>query len=215
MFTYTEWRGQSSYHKTGEVAFNEYYVTARKPLWLVALRMLGVAVMVAVAYGIALPTLGMMLPVWKAAVLLAGALLIYVGIAFFFRPEADGDNMGLAGGLANDPYQYSDNINRALWQLHCCLGPGRFTAETLLDVCVCLGLAGGDEVLDENAIAASSMTAEPAQPESPNWHRPPDLSAVLTARSAGPDPPTAEPVPERAIPTLSPDRFARRRQADG
>jgi hypothetical protein len=76
--------------------------------------------------------------------------------------------MGWFGGLSNDPTQYSDNINRFLWNLHCLLGPGRFAAETLLDTCVLAGLASGEEVepsydaTDELTMAASQSETSPA-----------------------------------------------------
>ena len=46
----------------------------------------------------------------------AGGMLIYTGIAFFFRPEPNTDNLGWGGGLGNDPFQTSDNVNRFLWK---------------------------------------------------------------------------------------------------
>jgi len=114
--------------------------------------LLGVAAMVAVGAAIVMPTLliEMQLPMWQAIAITAGGMLIYTGVAFFFRPEPNTDNLGWGGGMANDPFQFSDNINRWLWKAHCVLGPGRFTAETLLDLCVFLGLAGGEEVVNNN-----------------------------------------------------------------
>src|SRR5205085_9358579 len=98
---------------------NTEYVTRKKPAWLVLLKLLGVAAMVAVGYGIALPTVAESLPLWQAIAAIAGVMLIYVGLAFFFRPEPNTDNMGWCAGGMNDPTQYSDNINRLLWKLSC------------------------------------------------------------------------------------------------
>jgi hypothetical protein len=64
--------------------------------------------------------------------------------------------MGLGGGLMNDPFQSSDNVNRILWKLSCCLAPGRFTAETFLDLCVLAGLFGGRQAAAQAAPATSS-----------------------------------------------------------
>jgi hypothetical protein len=47
----------------------------------------------------------------------------------------------------NDPTQYSDNVNRTLWKVHCLLGPGRFISETVLDCCTLVGLTA--EVSEE------------------------------------------------------------------
>jgi hypothetical protein len=148
MFSLLEFQGQSSLlHKSGTVEFNTEYHTQKKPVWLVLLKVLGTLAMVAVGAAIAVPSLlELKFPVWQAGVITAGGMLVYTGIAFFFRPEPNTDNLGFGGGMANDPFQASDNVNRFLWRLHCVLGPGRFTAETLLDVCVLIGIAKGDEV---------------------------------------------------------------------
>jgi hypothetical protein len=60
-------------------------------------------------------------------------------------------------GMSDDPFKYSDNLNRGLWDLHIWLGPGRYASETLLDVCVLLGFARGEEVIDDNAVAEESV----------------------------------------------------------
>jgi hypothetical protein len=151
MFSFSEMQGQSSQlHKSGTVGLNTEYQTRKKPAWLVLLKLLGVAAMVAVGAAIVLPTLlEFKFPLWQAIAITAGGMLLYTGIAFFIRPEPNTDNMGWGGGMANDPFQYSDNVNRFLWKAHCVLGPGRFTAETLLDTCALLGLAKGNEIADE------------------------------------------------------------------
>ena len=152
MYSITELRGQSHLlDKHGEVEIVTEYYTRKKPAWLVFVKLLGVAAMVAVGYGIGLPTAMQYLPLWQAVAAVAGVMLVYIGIAFFFRPDPNTDNMGWLGGGMNDPTQYSDNINRLLWKLHCILGPGRFTSETLLDACVLIGLARGEEVVDDSA----------------------------------------------------------------
>jgi hypothetical protein len=134
MFSYTEFRGQSSHDKHGTIELNTSYVTSKKPLWLVLVKLVVLAGMVGVAGAVLIPALGLWLPAWKAVLASAGIVLIYIGAAFFVRPQHNGDNMGWFGGMANDPFQYSDNVNRFLFQLHMVLGPGRFAAETLLDV---------------------------------------------------------------------------------
>jgi hypothetical protein len=178
MFSLTEMQGQSSLlHKSGSVEINTEYHTRRKPLWLVALKLLGVAAMVAVGAAIAVPSLlEFNFPLWQAIALTAGGMMVYTGISFFFRPEPNTDNMGWGGGVANDPFQYSDNINRFLWMAHCVLGPGRFTAESFLDMCALLGLAKGDEVAGDYSFFgrglgggdASFDASRPIAPLDPN-----------------------------------------------
>lgn len=200
MFSYHEFRGQASYHKTGTIEVNQHYYTQVKPVWLIALKVLGLVAMVAVGYAIAIPSLREVLPLWQTIVLVAGVMLIYVGVAFFVRPEPNGDNMGIAGGLANDPFQYSDNVNRWLWNFHCTLGPGRFAAETLLDVCVYLGLAGGEEVINSTDPSTADDFGD-AEPTS--WSEPVNLHAML-------GPVTQQPAPGDPQAALAPNRFARR-----
>lgn len=148
MFSWYEIAGERADPKeTGQVRLNTFYETRKKPLWLVVLKLLGLAAMVSVGFFLVLPYIP--LPPWQSVAVTSGAMLVYVGIAFFIRPEPNGNNMGFLGGLLNDPMHYSDDINRALWSAHCVLGPGRFVAETLLDLSTHLGLTA--EITAEQA----------------------------------------------------------------
>ncbi len=145
-YQWSEYQGQRSIDKHGEIRLNTEYVTTRKPGWWVSLKLLALLAMLAVGYGILVPSLLQVLPLLQSVLLASGLMFIYLGLAFFVRAEANTDNMGWFG-FANDPTQYSDNINRMLFNLHCFFGPGRFASETLLDACVLVGLATGEEVL--------------------------------------------------------------------
>jgi hypothetical protein len=137
MFSVTEMRGQSSLN-SGSVELNTDTYRQRRPAWLVLLKLLGVAAMVAVGAAISIPSLlEFEFPLWHAIAVTAGGMVAYTVIAFFVRPDPNTDNL--------------DNVNKFLWNLHCALGPGRFTSETLLDTCVLVGLVKGDEGLDEAA----------------------------------------------------------------
>src|SRR5262245_9719047 len=152
MISLGEVQGQSSLlHKSGTIEINTGFSREKKPAWLITLKLLGTAAMIAVGYGIAMPTLlEFNFPIWQAVLITAVVMAVYTVLAFYFRPEPNTDNMGIAGGLVNNPFQTSDNVNRFLWRLSCCLGPGRFTAETVLDTCVFFGLFGGPKA-QENA----------------------------------------------------------------
>lgn len=165
--TYSEYAHEHKYRdEVGTIEVNTTYVTRRKPAWLVLLKLLGLGVMIAVAVGIAYPSLRQVLPPLQSAAVIAGAILIYAGLAFFLRPEPCEENLGFSGGMYDDPYKYSDNINRSLLSMHCYLGPGRYAAETLLDACVLLGLAGGEEVLpDADEAPLSEPEGTPLQLE--------------------------------------------------
>jgi hypothetical protein len=180
MFSFTELRGQSSLDKHGAVELHTEFFRKRRPAWLVMLKILGAAAMVAVGFAIALPTLAQEvpeLPMWQAALYVGGAMLVYTAIAFFLRPEANGDNMGWFGGTSNDPTQYSDNINRFLWKAHMVLGPGRFTAETLLDTLVMVGLLRGEDPVSEEDLLPEYSGASPEAIMSSATHSPPAQSA--------------------------------------
>ncbi len=148
MVSWYEIAGERSNPKeVGRVRLNTFYETRKKSAWLVLLKLFGVGIMIAIGFYFVLPIIP--LPMWQTVAVISGVILIYVGLAFFIRPEPNGDNMGWLGGIMNDPTHYSDNMNRALWNAHCMLGPGRFIAESILDMCTLLGLTA--EITAEQA----------------------------------------------------------------
>jgi hypothetical protein len=105
MPSFTEQSGQSDKLRKADAAQTEAeHCAVRKPAWLVLLKLLGVAAIVAVGFAIALPTLLELggFPLWQSAAMTAGAMLVYTGIAYFIRPETNRDHLGAAGGPAND-----------------------------------------------------------------------------------------------------------------
>jgi hypothetical protein len=188
MFSFTEFSGQSSLDKHGTVEIHSDLCRRRRPAWLVLLKVLGVASMVAVGFAIAVPTLrdqAPQLPMWKGVVGVSAAMLLYTAIAFFIRPECNGDNMGWLGGSTNDPTQYSDNINRLLWKAHMVLGPGRFTAETLFDACVLLNLVGGKHVIEDSEELPKYSGASPEAILASAAHSPPSAPDRYVPQSVG------------------------------
>ena len=150
------------FEQAGTVEINTSYHATKKPLWLIALKLLGVAAMIAVGAAIAVPTLlEFEYPLWQAILVTALGMVVYTGIAFFIRPEPNTDNMGMGGGMGNDPYKSSDNANRFLWKLHCVLGPGRFTSETFLDTLAFVGLIKRDDPEEEAAPTFAGYAASP------------------------------------------------------
>ncbi len=73
------------------------------------------------------------LPLWQSAALVVGGTLIYVSLSYFIDPQPNTDNIGVAGGLIDHPFRYSDDLNRNLLGLKVLLGPGRFVAESICD----------------------------------------------------------------------------------
>src|SRR5207237_9215643 len=84
MFSLTEMQGQSGLlHKTGTIELNTEYHAGHKPVWLVALKLLGVVAMVAVGAAIILPTLfELQFSIWQAVFITTGLMLVYTAIAF-------------------------------------------------------------------------------------------------------------------------------------
>ena len=141
MFSFTElWGEQIGQHQRGEVEFSAENFNVRRPAWQVALKVLGSAVLVAVGYALLIPALSHWLPLVKAIAFATGILFLYVGLAFVVRPKPKLDNLGWGYGLIDDPTQYSDDINRGLFELHMFFGPGRFLAETAIDVLTLVGV---------------------------------------------------------------------------
>jgi hypothetical protein len=182
MFSFTEFGGQSSQDKHGSIQLHGEFYRRRRPAWLVLLKILGVAAMVALGLTIVILTVreeAPKYPEWKAIATALAMMAVYTAFAYFVRPEANTDNMGWFGGFGNDPGQYSDNVNRWLWKLHMFLGPGRFTAETLLDTCVLVGLIRVEDPVDESAppaytgASAEEIFAAATQPPPPAPDPPP------------------------------------------
>jgi hypothetical protein len=148
----------------GTFEFNTEHEAPKRPLWLVLLKLFGLLAMLPIGYVLVIPLLP--LPAWQSISVASGILLIYIGLAFFVRPEPDTDNLGWAGGLVDDPFHYSDDANRWLLLLHCALGPGRFASEAILDACALLGVTktvDKEAVIEEadRAVAVSGATVPP------------------------------------------------------
>jgi hypothetical protein len=59
---------------------------------------------------------------------------IYLAAGFFIHPWPDSENLGWFGGMMDDPFHWSDDYNRALMLLKFLLWPGRFLAESVVDM---------------------------------------------------------------------------------
>nr|WP_123784696.1 hypothetical protein [Pirellula staleyi] len=182
MVTYDDYLDSSlAPEDKGTLEINTEYVTTRKPMWLLALKLIGSIAMVAAVYVIALPSLMKFMSLWQAIPLVAGVLLVYQGIAFFIRAnpdidrlyyddwDCDGDSWTMFGSRRR-----AWSFSQFLLQLQMIFGPGRFVSETILDLCVEFGFAKGPEVLDPAAQDDKSrlihdilMQNDPALPTSP------------------------------------------------
>jgi hypothetical protein len=98
----------------------------------VVLLVLGVALVVwAMAEGVAAHKLGYGL----------GGVAVYLLAGWTFRPIPDTGNMGWLGGLVDNPFRFSDDINRFLIFLKIFMFPGAFAADTFFDFAVfCCGM---------------------------------------------------------------------------
>ncbi len=75
--------------------------------------------------------------------LLFGITRAYLLIAYFVLPEPDYGNMGWFGGLMDNPFRISDDLNRFLFFLRVLLIPGRFMARSIVNFFVMLSRIGG------------------------------------------------------------------------
>lgn len=142
--------------EVGDVDVNGQYEVQKRPA-IVIFKFAVVVVLLAAAVW----ALSLVLPhaSWQAPVLAVGLVLIYVGVAFFVRPKANMENMGWGGGLIDDPFHYSDDMNRGLHSLHFVLLPGRFVAGTLIDM---LALCGW-HIDDQSPSQTTQPVAEQAE----------------------------------------------------
>ena len=93
-----------------------------------------------------LATVGLFVVVWGVVFALSGgpsgdsaiALLLcstlYIIAGLNVHPSPDTSNLGWAGGLFNDPFRISDDINRSLLLFAVFLAPGRFAGEAIADM---------------------------------------------------------------------------------
>jgi hypothetical protein len=143
------------------VKFDSTYNTEKKPLDTVLVRLAMLMALFAVATAVITPPLLFLLPAWKAVVVMMGIVLIYFGLSFIIRPQVDRDNLDWRpGSLTSEP---AANLNRLLAIGHWLLTPGRFAAETLMDVCVLLGVGRANApVSNEPASAAPVGSPQPS-----------------------------------------------------
>jgi hypothetical protein len=149
----------------GLIQVNSTYITTRKPPGTVLMRIALLLVMFAGAMLLIALPLSLCLAAWEATLAAIGLVLIYGGVSFFLRPQVDAENQGWRGGAkAID----SAPLHRFLVVLHWLSAPGRFAAESLLDVCVLLGLAGGAEIGEEKTLSGP-IPLDPAPNAQEYW----------------------------------------------
>ena len=127
--------------KVGTIDFSgEHEACQCRPLVLA--RFVFVVAALPVLWYLAIPRVP--LPLWQAAGLVVGGTLMYVALSYLVNPQPDLENLGFLGGMVNDPTRRSDNQNRLLLNAQMLLGPGRFVAESLLDM-RCFFAGGRDD----------------------------------------------------------------------
>ncbi|PCJ58161.1 MAG: hypothetical protein COA79_14170 [Planctomycetota bacterium] len=61
-------------------------------------------------------------------------LFVYCLAGYFIKPKPDTSDMGYAGGLIDNPFSFSDDVNRGLLTLKIILIPGVFFAITFIQM---------------------------------------------------------------------------------
>jgi len=102
-----------------------------RPRWLVILRAVVGLGMIATPFVIA--AVGTPFSIGSVG-LVAMGMVVYLGLAHFLRPRPDFSNMGWLGGAFDNPFRYSDDVNRFLLFLSIVLWPGRFATTSILDL---------------------------------------------------------------------------------
>lgn len=171
---------ETQFNRAGTIELKQGYVAKRKPFWLVLLKLsiINVAIVsiaVAIVYTLELPVL----PVLAST---AAFFAIYCLAAFFLRPKPNTDNLGWAGGLIDDPFQYNDDINRCLIQLNVFLAPGRFITGAWVDAAVYCGLVKPRSVRQNEMVLAEQ---EQARYEKDYAERVADVEQRLAVRREG------------------------------
>ena len=72
-------------------------------------------------------------------------LLLYLLLAYFLSPKPDRSNMGWLGGLMDNPFRISDDINRFLFFLALFLLPGKimlYALQTIINTIKALSVFG-------------------------------------------------------------------------
>lgn len=141
MSLYEYWYEQYDPQPVGSVDVNTEHVAQTNPT-VVFFKLFAATLITAGMFW--LPYHFLPLQGWHSVAVSAGIVLLYIGIAFFFIPHPNSDNLGWMGGIMDDPFHYSDDWNRSLLFWRGALGPGRFVAGTILDVAVLLGIAQSD-----------------------------------------------------------------------
>ena len=104
---------------------------------------------------------------------------LYLAAGYFIHPDPNPDNLGWFGGLMNNPFRISDNVNRGLLALVVFLWPGRFVAESLMSL------------LRPPGPAAPAAPAAPPGPPPPGSPWPAPFQWPSPAPAPGPGPPAA------------------------
>ena len=112
-------------------------INLRKPSHVVMPKVAVSIALIALMYVVVFSLESVSLSVTSLAIV-TGGILVYLGIAWLVRPEANENNMGWMGGLMDAPFQHSDNFNRFLWKLKIAFMPGRFVTQSFIELATLL-----------------------------------------------------------------------------
>lgn len=70
---------------------------------------------------------------WAEVFFIFSIEILYLGIAYVFKPEPDRSNLGWFGGCIDNPFRISDDFNRSLMFLSVLLLPGRLVSIGIVD----------------------------------------------------------------------------------
>ncbi|MFZ5829084.1 MAG: hypothetical protein ACOY3P_03315 [Planctomycetota bacterium] len=160
---FIEWWGESiDPGGQGHVAVGEEHEPCPY-LWLVWLRFVFVVLALPALWIVAVTHVP--LPLWQSVAVVLGGTLIYVAVSYLFDPQPDAENLGWAGGMVDNPMRISDDWNRGLLLVKILLGPGRFVAESLIDIRQAFRNRWSEAELEESLQAAAEGHSHLQYPE--------------------------------------------------
>ncbi|MBI1246533.1 hypothetical protein GC197_01665 [bacterium] len=147
MSMYEFWSESGNPGSMGCIDINTDHI-AQRSVWVVMFKVFVATIMTAGLFWVPYHFLPIYFPItgWHVIGTPTILVLLYLGISFFVIPRPDTDNLGWMGGMANDPFKYTDDWNRSLVSLNHTLAPGRFIAGTILDVACMAGIVQSSPV---------------------------------------------------------------------
>jgi hypothetical protein len=130
-----EWLFESDpSQKTGSIDTHERFSATQPPIVTIIATIISIIVLGLPLYVADFPT--DIAERWGTYLGIIGAEIIYLIIGFFVDAQPKTNSMGWMGGLIDNPFRISDDINRILFIVNILLLPGRLISVVILNFVV-------------------------------------------------------------------------------